>query len=106
MSHVARLGVRVIPPNDIALTVIHNRSMTTGASSRKHGQEGENCSHRADDHQDDADRMDVESVLVGADGHRKIKNCSYRECNDAGYKSTSHSHSSFGSNCLEIKICY
>ena len=50
--------------------------------------------------------MDVESVLVGADGHRKIKNCSYRECNDAGYKSTSHSHSSFGSNCLEIKICY
>jgi hypothetical protein len=76
------LDVGVVPTNYISLSVVNDCPVSTHAraQNRYQRQSGSNCSH---DHQDDADRVDVESMLVGIHRDGEIQNCSNSKDHDA-----------------------
>ena len=68
----------------VTLIVLHHRSMPTH-SRAQHPNERQHSTNYSDDHQDDTDRVDVETVLVRTDGERKVQNCTHCESNNARY---------------------
>jgi len=76
------LDVGVVPTNHVSLSVVNNRPVSPHArgQARDQRQDGSDCSH---DHQDDADRVNVESVLVRICRDGEIQNCSNSKDHDA-----------------------
>lgn len=81
-------GVR--PPNDVASPIVHDRSLTSSVCQH-HDDDRQHGADYADDHQNPAHFVDVETVLVRS-RHRPIENGPNGKRNDADYKSTSPNH--------------
>jgi hypothetical protein len=75
------LDVGVIPTNYVSSPVVNDCPVPTHARTQTGDQrkDGSDCSH---DHQDDADRMNVESMLVGIYRDGEIQNGSNRKNHD------------------------
>jgi hypothetical protein len=67
------LDVGVVPTNHVSSSVINDCPVSThaGTQTRDQRKDGSDCSH---DHQNDADRVDVESMLVGIYRDSEIQN--------------------------------
>jgi hypothetical protein len=76
------LDVSVVPPNYVSLPVVNDCPVSTHArtQTREQRNDGSDCSH---DHQDDADRVNVESMLVGIGRDGEIQNGSNGKDQDA-----------------------
>jgi hypothetical protein len=76
------LDVGVVPTNYVSLPVVNNSpvSMHARTHTRDQRDDGSDCSH---DHQDDADRVKVESMLVRINRDGKIQNGSNSKDHDA-----------------------
>jgi hypothetical protein len=76
------LDVGVVPTNYISLPVVDDCPVSTHArtQTRDHRKDGSHCSY---DHQDDADRVNVEPMLVGIYRQGEIQNGSNSEDDDA-----------------------
>jgi hypothetical protein len=86
-------AVAVVSLHDVSSAIIYDRSMMPkiGGDEPDQTQDG---SHGTNDHQNDADRMDIEPMLVRAGGDCEIKNRTYRKRNDARYQSCCHGNAS------------
>jgi hypothetical protein len=75
------LDVGVVPTNYVSSPVVNDCPVPTHARTQTDDQrkDGSDCSH---DHQDDADRMNVESMLVGIYRDGEIQNGSNSEDHD------------------------
>jgi hypothetical protein len=75
------LDVGVVPTKHISLSIVNHCpvSMHPRAQTRDQRKDGSDCSH---DHQDDADRVNVESVLVGVRRDGEIQDGSNSKYDD------------------------
>jgi hypothetical protein len=76
------LDVGVVPTNYVSLSVVNDCPVSTHARTQTRNQRknGSDCSHG---HQDDPDRVNVESMLVGIYRDGEIQNGSNSEDHDA-----------------------
>jgi hypothetical protein len=101
------LDIGVIPAHDISTIIIDNRPVTMKPTA-EHPDQGQDRAHRADDHQYDADRLNVESVLIRTFGEGEIKDGPNCECDNTCYQGTGHHALSLfvvGHGCTRASIC-
>jgi hypothetical protein len=97
VSHVLVLNqiavtsdVSVVSTNHVALSVINGGPVTPRAVKGKESDERKDSSNSPDNHQDDPDGVNIETMLIGTGRHRKIEHRSHRKGDNARYKSTGH----------------
>jgi hypothetical protein len=102
-SQLEGLDVRVVPTDYVATSIIHGGPVPAWAAADKKSEQRKDRSHQANDHQNNAHGMYVESMLIWPGGNGEIKHRSDSESNDARYKSTSHRPASYSvSDCRPL----
>jgi hypothetical protein len=90
------LKVGVLAPYDVTLPVVDHRPVAMKSVAPKRCRnDRKNKTNRTDDHQDDPNGSDVESVLIGAGCDCEIEDRTDSECNDTGSNPGNHFVSTF-----------
>jgi hypothetical protein len=89
-SGKAELNVGVVASDDIATTIVNHGPMPVQATAQGTRRNGENGTDPAHNHQNDADRADIESVLVLARRDGKIEYGANGKKYEASQESSDH----------------
>jgi hypothetical protein len=83
------LGVGVVSADDVASTIVYHRAMAAKVGAQQPNKR-QYSPYSSDNHKNDANGVNIESVLVRTHGDREIQNSTDREGDDACYQSTNH----------------
>jgi hypothetical protein len=86
-----RLDVRIVSPHDIPFAIIDRGAVTARSAHYGKSDQRQDRPDGADNHENDPDIVNVESVLVWPNGNSEVENGSNCDSDNTGYKSSGHS---------------
>ena len=84
------LLIGIFPADHVALSVVDNGTTSVRTRADAEGQKRSDTTDDADNHENDADGVQIDTVLIGIHGDSKVENCAHREHDQADDESTSH----------------